>query len=140
MWKWLRQLRQSRCPVSHGWVGSQASPKAFPLLTPQPCLGTGGWEAHRALPSPVPGPWQLLHDSALFQRGSLKVIPGPELFRLAGFASSPVLREMCCEKLIIPMHSHSFFFTVFPSVKLKTNPGPRYGHQHLPKVMNWGET
>lgn len=52
--------------------------------------------------------WQLLHDSVLFQRGSLEVIPGPELFRLVAFASSP-----CAEGDVLGKADHSYTLPFF---------------------------
>lgn len=77
------QAEQVPCESRQGGEQSVSAPR----LTALP--GHRGWEAHRALPSPEPRPWQLLHGSVLLQRGQLVLTPGPELFRLVGFASRP---------------------------------------------------
>lgn len=77
------QAEQVPCESRLGGEQSVSSP--HPTALP----GTGGWEAHRALPSPDPRPCQLLHARVLLQRGQLRGAPGPELFRVMGFVSSP---------------------------------------------------
>lgn len=103
VWKWLWQLRQSRCPVSHGWVGS----KAFLLLTRQPCLDAGRGELQ------IQGPGSCSVAVPCCKGVSLEVSPGPELFTLVGFATSLYAEG---DVLLKAGHSYTlpfFFFYCF---------------------------